>query len=108
NFAESKNTPLGPGSKQPHMSSLGDATIGEGVNIGAGSITANFDGTNKNPTTIGDGAFIGVDTMIVPPGVIGGGARTGAGGVVTRDVPAGKLAVGVPARIREPRSTSPK
>jgi bifunctional UDP-N-acetylglucosamine pyrophosphorylase/glucosamine-1-phosphate N-acetyltransferase len=108
NFAELKNTHLGAGSKQHHMSYLGDATVGEGVNIGAGSITANFDGTNKNPTTIGDGAFIGVDTMIVAPRVIGAGARTGAGAVVTRDVPAGKLAVGVPARIREPRSTSPK
>jgi bifunctional UDP-N-acetylglucosamine pyrophosphorylase / glucosamine-1-phosphate N-acetyltransferase len=103
NFAELKNTRLGAGSKQHHMSYLGDAEIGEGVNIGAGTITANYDGSNKHPTTIGDGAFIGVDTMIVAPRVIGEGARTGAGSVVTRDVPAGKLAVGVPARIREPR-----
>ena len=85
------------------MSYLGDAEVGEGVNIGAGAITANYDGTRKHPTTIGDGAFIGVDTMIVAPREIGEGARTGAGAVVTRDVPAGKLAVGVPARIREPR-----
>jgi bifunctional UDP-N-acetylglucosamine pyrophosphorylase/glucosamine-1-phosphate N-acetyltransferase len=104
NFAELKNTHLGTGSKQHHMSYLGDAEVGEGVNIGAGAITANYDGTNKNATTIGDGAFIGVDTMIVAPRVIGKGARTGAGAVVTRDVPAGKLAVGVPARIRESRS----
>ena len=103
NFAELKNTHLGPGSKQHHMSYLGDARIGEGVNIGAGTITANYDGTNKNATTIGDGAFIGVDTMLVAPVEVGPGARTGAGAVVTRDVPAGKLAVGVPARIREPR-----
>src|SRR4029077_1287438 len=82
---------------------LGDATIGEGVNIGAGAITANYDGTHKNPTVIGDGAFIGVDTMLVAPVEIGPGARAGAGAVVTRSVPAGKLAVGVPARIREPR-----
>jgi bifunctional UDP-N-acetylglucosamine pyrophosphorylase/glucosamine-1-phosphate N-acetyltransferase len=104
NFAELKNTRLGAGSKQHHMSYLGDSQVGERVNVGAGTITANFDGTRKHPTTIGDGAFIGVDTMIVAPRDIGAGARTGAGAVLTRDVPAGKLAVGVPARIREPRS----
>jgi len=102
NYAELKNSRLGAGSKQGHMSYLGDTEVGEGANIGAGSITANYDGTNKHPTTIGDGAFIGVDTMIVAPRDIGKGARTGAGAVVTKDVPAGKLAVGVPARIREP------
>ena len=107
NFAELKNTRLGAGSKQHHMSYLGDAEVGQGVNIGAGAITANYDGTRKHATTIGDGAFIGVDTMIVAPRVIGEGARTGAGSVVTRDVPAGKLAVGVPARIREPRQKPP-
>lgn len=104
NFAELKNSRLGAGSKQHHMSYLGDAQVGERVNIGAGAITANYDGTTKHPTTIGDEAFIGVDTMIVAPRVIGKAARTGAGAVVTRDVPAGKLAVGVPARIREPRA----
>ena len=103
NFAELKNTHLGAGSKQHHVSYLGDTEVGEGVNIGAGAITANYDGTRKHHTTIGDGAFIGVDTMIVAPRVIGEGARTGAGAVVTRDVPPGKLAVGVPARIREIR-----
>ena len=103
NFAELKNTTLGARSKQHHMSYLGDATVGDGVNIGAGAITANYDGSRKHPTTIHDGAFIGVDTMIVAPRDIGEGARTGAGAVVTKDVPAGKLAVGVPARIREPR-----
>ena len=103
NYAELKNTRLGAGSKQHHMSYLGDAEIGPGANIGAGAITANYDGTRKHRTTIGRGAFIGVDTMLVAPVTVGDGARTGAGAVVTRDVPAGKLAVGVPARIREPR-----
>jgi len=103
NYAELKATHLGAGSKQHHMSYLGDAEIGENANIGAGTITANFDGSKKHRTTIGDGAFIGVDTMIVAPREIGQGAKTGAGAVVTKDVPAGKLAVGVPARIREQR-----
>ena len=103
NYAELKATHLGAGSKQHHMSYLGDAEIGENANIGAGTITANYDGSKKHRTTIGDGAFIGVDTMIVAPRDIGEGAKTGAGAVVTKDVPAGKLAVGVPARIREQR-----
>jgi bifunctional UDP-N-acetylglucosamine pyrophosphorylase/glucosamine-1-phosphate N-acetyltransferase len=103
NYAELKNAHLGAGSKQHHMSYLGDAEVGERVNIGAGTVTANYDGVRKTRTTIGDGAFIGVDTMIVAPREIGEGARTGAGAVVTKDVPPGKLAVGVPARIREPR-----
>jgi bifunctional UDP-N-acetylglucosamine pyrophosphorylase/glucosamine-1-phosphate N-acetyltransferase len=89
------------------MSYLGDAEIGKDANIGAGTITANYDGTQKHRTTIGDGAFIGVDTMIVAPRDIGEGAKTGAGAVVTKDVPAGKLAVGVPARIREPHPKRP-
>lgn len=104
NYAELKNARLGAGAKQHHMSYLGDAEIGERVNVGAGTITANYDGTRKHRTTIGEGAFLGVDTMIVAPREIGAGAKTGAGAVLTKDVPPGKLAVGVPARIREPRA----
>ena len=97
NFAEVKNSRLGARVKQHHMSYLGDA------DIGAGTITANWDGRVKNRTRIGKNAFLGVDTMLVAPIEVGEGARTGAGAVVTRDVPPGKLAVGVPARMREPR-----
>jgi bifunctional UDP-N-acetylglucosamine pyrophosphorylase/glucosamine-1-phosphate N-acetyltransferase len=82
-----------------HFSYIGDATIGAGVNIGAGVITANFDGQSKHPTEIGAGAFIGSDTMLVAPLKIGAGARTGAGSVVTKDVPPNSLAVGIPARV---------
>jgi bifunctional UDP-N-acetylglucosamine pyrophosphorylase/glucosamine-1-phosphate N-acetyltransferase len=107
NFAEIKSSRLGAGSKQHHFSYLGDATIGEHVNIGAGTITCNFDGVAKHRTSIGDEAFIGSDTMLVAPVSVGEGARTGAGSVVTHDVPAGMLAVGVPARLRHPRQRVP-
>jgi bifunctional UDP-N-acetylglucosamine pyrophosphorylase / glucosamine-1-phosphate N-acetyltransferase len=101
NYAEQKNTRFGARSKQHHFSYLGDAEVGEDVNIGAGTITANYDGTQKHRTIIGNGAFIGSDSILRAPLTIGEGAYTGAGSVVTKDVPAGKLAVGVPARIRE-------
>ena len=104
NYAEVKNARLGARVKQHHMSYLGDADIGAGTNIGAGTITANWDGRKKNRTRVGENAFLGVDTMLVAPVEVGEGAKTGAGAVVTKDVPAGKLAVGVPARIREPRA----
>jgi bifunctional UDP-N-acetylglucosamine pyrophosphorylase/glucosamine-1-phosphate N-acetyltransferase len=103
NFAEVKTANLGAGVKQHHMSYLGDAEIGPGTNVGAGTITANWDGRVKNRTTVGERVFLGVDTMLVAPVEVGDGAKTGAGAVVTKNVPAGKLAVGVPARIREPR-----
>jgi bifunctional UDP-N-acetylglucosamine pyrophosphorylase/glucosamine-1-phosphate N-acetyltransferase len=98
NFGEVKNSRLGANAKMGHFSYLGDATVGAGANIGAGTITCNFDGKQKHRTEIGEGAFIGSDTMLVAPVKIGKGARTGAGSVVTRDVPDGGLVVGVPAK----------
>jgi bifunctional UDP-N-acetylglucosamine pyrophosphorylase/glucosamine-1-phosphate N-acetyltransferase len=107
NFAELKNTRLGRAVRQHHMSYLGDAELGDGTNVGAGTITANYDGQKKHRTTIGKRVFLGVDTMLRAPITIGDDAKTGAGAVVTRDVPPGKLAVGMPARIREPRAVDP-
>ncbi|HTX78331.1 MAG TPA: bifunctional UDP-N-acetylglucosamine diphosphorylase/glucosamine-1-phosphate N-acetyltransferase GlmU, partial [Longilinea sp.] len=98
NFGEVKNSYLGPETKMGHFSYIGDATIGENVNIGAGTITCNFDGKRKNHTDIGKDVFIGSDTMLVAPVKIGDSARTGAGSVVTHDVPPGTVVVGVPAR----------
>lgn len=98
NFGEVKNSYLGPGTKMGHFSYVGDTTTGEKVNIGAGTVTCNYDGERKNHTEIGAGAFIGSDTMLVAPIEVGEGARTGAGSVVTKDVPPYTLAVGVPAR----------
>ena len=106
-FAELVRSRVGRGSRVPHVSYLGDTTVGEDVNIGAGTITANYDGTRKNPTVIEDGAFIGVDTMLRAPVRVGRGARTGAGSVVTRDVAPGATAVGMPARALRRRAASP-
>ncbi|MGA8038634.1 MAG: DapH/DapD/GlmU-related protein, partial [Acidimicrobiia bacterium] len=92
-FVETKNTILGPGAKAPHLSYLGDASIGARTNIGAGAITCNYDGYEKHRTEIGEGSFIGSDTMLVAPLKIGDGAVTGAGSVITEDVPDGALAV---------------
>ncbi len=92
-FVETKKTTVGPGAKVPHLAYMGDATIGEGANIGAGTITCNYDGYHKHPTTIGKGAFVGSDTMLVAPVTIGDDAITGAGSTITRDVAPGALAV---------------
>ncbi len=106
-FTELVRTKVARGSKVPHVSYLGDTDLGADANIGAGTITANFDGTNKNRTEIGDGAFVGVDTMLVAPVKLGKGSRTGAGSVVTKDIPDGATAVGVPARVvRRKRTTN--
>jgi bifunctional UDP-N-acetylglucosamine pyrophosphorylase/glucosamine-1-phosphate N-acetyltransferase len=93
NFVETKNAKLGAGSKANHLSYLGDAVIGGKVNIGAGTITCNYDGVNKSTTTIGDGAFIGSNSSLVAPVTIGVGATIGAGSVITKNAPDGKLTV---------------
>lgn len=98
NFVETKNATLGPGSKANHLSYLGDAVVGEKVNIGAGTITCNYDGANKATTTIGDGAFIGSNSALVAPVTIGRDATIGAGSVIGIDAAAGKLTV---ARARQ-------
>ena len=93
NFGEVKDSRLGPGVKMGHFSYIGNATIGAEVNIGAGTITCNFDGVTKNPTVIGDDVFIGSDTMLVAPVTLGDGCIIGAGSTITADVPAGALAL---------------
>jgi bifunctional UDP-N-acetylglucosamine pyrophosphorylase/glucosamine-1-phosphate N-acetyltransferase len=98
NFGEVKDSTLHPGVKMGHFSYIGNADIGDNTNIGAGTITCNFDGKQKHPTVIGANAFIGSDTMLVAPLKIGENARTGAGSVVTKDVADGEVVVGVPAR----------
>lgn len=98
NFVEVKGSHMGRGTKAGHFSYIGDATVGADVNIGAGTVTCNYDGKKKNETVIEDGAFIGSDTMLVAPVRIGKKGRTGAGSVVTRDVPAGVSVLGAPAR----------
>jgi bifunctional UDP-N-acetylglucosamine pyrophosphorylase / glucosamine-1-phosphate N-acetyltransferase len=92
-FVEVKNSTVGPGSKVPHLSYVGDADIGAGVNVGAGTVFVNYDGISKHRTTVGDGAFIGSDTMLVAPVTVGNGAQTAAGSTITKDVPPDALAI---------------
>ena len=105
NYAEIKNSRLGQAVKMHHLGYVGDATIGNSVNLGAGMITCNYDGVTKHRTIVEKGAFIGCDTMFVAPVKVGEGAVTGAGAVVINDVPAYRLAAGVPATIKESRKT---
>ena len=112
NFVELKKTRLGTHSKAKHLSYLGDSTIGAGVNIGAGTITANYDGVSKHPTIIEDGASTGSHTVLVAPSIMKKGSKTGAGAVVVRTtIPEGQVFVGVPARSiadRKPKPLTPK
>jgi bifunctional UDP-N-acetylglucosamine pyrophosphorylase/glucosamine-1-phosphate N-acetyltransferase len=98
NFVEVKKSEIGTGSKANHLTYLGDATVGRKVNIGAGTVTVNYDGANKWRTEIGDNAFVGSGSMLVAPVKVGANANTGAGSTITKDVPEGKLTV---ARARQ-------
>lgn len=103
NFVEIKAARLGEGTKVGHFSYIGDARLGTGVNVGAGTVTCNYDGMKKHETVIGDHAFIGSGTMLVAPVRVGHDAATGAGAVVTRDVPDGAQVFGSPARTKAPQ-----
>ena len=98
NFVEVKKSVLHEGVKAGHLTYLGDADIGAGTNVGAGTITCNYDGEKKHPTIIGEGAFIGSNTALVAPVTVGAGAYVGAGSTITKDVPPGKLGI---ARARQ-------
>jgi bifunctional UDP-N-acetylglucosamine pyrophosphorylase/glucosamine-1-phosphate N-acetyltransferase len=103
NFGEVKSARIGADVKMHHFSYIGDASVGASTNIGAGAITMNYDGREKHHTEIGERVFIGCDTLLHAPVTVGPDAATGAGSVVTRDVPPGMLAVGMPARMRHRR-----
>jgi len=108
NFVEVKKSRIGKGTKSMHLTYLGDATIGENTNIGAGTVTCNYDGTHKHPTVIGDNVRIGSDTMLVAPVSVGDGSVTAAGSVVTEDVPPNSLVAGVPAKVKKSLTTESK
>jgi bifunctional UDP-N-acetylglucosamine pyrophosphorylase/glucosamine-1-phosphate N-acetyltransferase len=101
NFVEVKKSKLGRKTKSMHLAYLGDATLGDRVNIGAGTITCNYDGKNKNPTFIEDDVKIGSDTMLVAPVRVGRGSVSGAGSVIIKDVPPDSLVAGVPAQVKK-------
>jgi bifunctional UDP-N-acetylglucosamine pyrophosphorylase / glucosamine-1-phosphate N-acetyltransferase len=101
NFVEVKKSQIGRGTKSMHLTYLGDATIGDHTNIGAGTVTCNYDGKHKHPTVIGSNVRIGSDTMLVAPIAVGDGAVTAAGSVVTEDVPPHTLVAGVPAKVKK-------
>jgi bifunctional UDP-N-acetylglucosamine pyrophosphorylase/glucosamine-1-phosphate N-acetyltransferase len=102
NFVETKKVRMGKGSKANHLSYLGDAVIGAGVNVGAGAITCNYDGVHKHTTTIGDGVFVGSDSTLVAPLTVGDGAYIAAGSCITEDVPAEALALGRSRQTTKP------
>jgi bifunctional UDP-N-acetylglucosamine pyrophosphorylase/glucosamine-1-phosphate N-acetyltransferase len=108
NFVEVKNSHIAPHSKVNHLTYVGDATVGTGVNVGAGTITCNYDGANKHRTVIGDNAFIGSGTMLVAPVEVGAGATIGAGSTITKDAPAGELTVGRARQATIPGWQRPK
>jgi bifunctional UDP-N-acetylglucosamine pyrophosphorylase/glucosamine-1-phosphate N-acetyltransferase len=108
NFVEVKKSQIGRGTKSMHLTYLGDATIGEDTNIGAGTVTCNYDGKDKHPTVIGNGVRIGSDTMLVAPVQVGDGSVTAAGSVVTEDVPPHTLVAGVPAKVKKRFKNSDK
>ncbi len=99
NFVEVKESRFAAGAVMGHFGYVGDASIGASVNLGAGTVTCNYDGKEKHRTVVEQGAFIGCDTMLVAPVTVGADAITGAGAVITKDVPPARLAVGVPAKI---------
>jgi bifunctional UDP-N-acetylglucosamine pyrophosphorylase/glucosamine-1-phosphate N-acetyltransferase len=102
NFVELKKTDLGAGAKAQHLSYLGDATVGPDVNIGAGTITCNYDGVRKSPTRIEARAFVGSDTTLVAPVTVGEGAYVAAGSTITEDVPSDALALGRARQVTKP------
>lgn len=108
NFVETKKVKMGPGSKANHLSYLGDAVIGAGVNVGAGAITCNYDGVHKHQTTIGDGVFVGSDSTLIAPVSLGHGAYIAAGSCITEDVPDGALALGRSRQVTKPEWAAKK